>query len=69
MAGHVTTMLNWLLWGAATVGLLNLAALLALIVAYAWHDGVKPWLTLRRARQHAFERLLAQTSIDNVLKS
>ena len=62
-------MLNWLLWGAAAVGLLNLAAIVALVVAYAWHHGVKPWFTQRRARQYAFEMLLAQTSIDNILKS
>jgi len=62
-------MLNWLLWGGAIVGLLNLAAIVALIVAYAWHHGVKPWLRLRHARQRAFELLLAQTSLDNILRS
>jgi hypothetical protein len=69
MDGDVTPMLNWLLWGGAIVGLLNLAAIVALIVAYAWHHGVKPWFTLRHARQHAFELLLAQTSLDNILRS
>ena len=62
-------MLNWLLWSVAIVGLLNLAAIVALIVAYAWHHGVKPWFTHRRARQHAFELLLSQTSLDNILRS
>ena len=69
MAGDVTPMLNWLLWSGAIVGLLNLGAIVALVVAYAWHHAVKPWFTRRRARQYAFELLLAHTSIDNILKS
>ena len=62
-------MLNWLIWGSAIVGLLNLAAIVALIVAYGWHHVVKPWFSQRRTRQHAFELLLAHTSIDNILES
>jgi len=69
MVGDLTTMLTWLLRGGAIVGLLNVAAIAALIAAYAWHHGVKPWFSRRRTRQHAFELLLAHTSIDNILES
>jgi len=69
MTGDSTNMLTYILWAAAGIGLLNLAAIVALLLAYAWHHGVKPGFTYRRARQHAFEMLLAHSSLDNVLRS
>ena len=69
MTGEATKMLSYILWGAVAVGLLNLAAIVALLLAYAWHHGVKPKVSYRRARQHAFELLLARTSIENILES
>ena len=56
-------MLTWLGWGVANVALLNVFTLVALLVAYAWHCGLKPRLHRRRARQHSFEWLLAQPSV------
>ena len=56
-------MLTWLGWGVASVALLNVLTLVALLVAYAWHCGLKPRLQRRRARQHSFEWLLAQPSV------
>jgi hypothetical protein len=48
-------------WGIAGIALLNLVVVVALGVAYAWHDGLRPRLERRRSRQRAFERLLAQS--------
>ena len=56
-------MLTWLGWGVANVALLNVFTLVALLVAYAWHCGLKPRFQRRRARQHSFERLLAQSNV------
>jgi hypothetical protein len=69
IATEVISILYWLGWGAAIIGLFNLVAFVALVVAYAWHDGLKPKLGRRRARRHAFERLLAQSSFDNLSTS
>ncbi|HEX7978077.1 MAG TPA: hypothetical protein VF461_05705 [Gemmatimonadaceae bacterium] len=66
IAREVIGILYWLGWGAAIIALLNLVAFVALIVAYAWHDGLKQKLRGRRARRQAFERLLAQSSFDNL---
>jgi hypothetical protein len=49
--------------GVAGIALLNLVALVSLGVAYAWHDGIRLQLQHRRARQRAFARLLAQSTI------
>jgi len=54
-------MLNLLGWGIAGIALLNLVVIAALVVTYAWHDGLRPRLERRRSRQRAFERLLAQS--------
>lgn len=59
------SVLNLLCWGVASIALLNLVALASLVGAYVWHHGLKPTFVHRRARQHAFERLIAHTSIDN----
>jgi hypothetical protein len=50
-------MLTIMKWGVVGVALLNLTALGALGVAYAWNDWLRPKLERRRARQRAFERL------------
>jgi uncharacterized membrane protein len=60
-------MLSYIVWAVATLLALNLAALVALILAYAWHHGVKPQVARRSARQNAFELLIANTSIENIL--
>lgn len=60
-----THVLSWLLRGAAVIALLNLVAIVSLVLAYAWHHGLKPTLQHRRARRHAFDRLLAHSSLDN----
>lgn len=57
--------MDWLRWSAASIVLLNVVAMVLLVGAYAWHHRVKPKLAHRRARQHAFERLIACTSLDN----
>ena len=49
------------LWIIAGIGLLNLGAIAALIVAYSWNDVLRPWLAHQRARQRAFERLLSHS--------
>jgi hypothetical protein len=59
------SLLNWLCWGVASIALLNLVTLASLVGAYVWHHRLKPTFTYRRARQHAFEQLIAHTSIDN----
>ena len=59
----MAVVLTWLRWGVASVALLNVLTLVALVVAYAWHCGLKPKFQRRRARQHSFERLLAQPSV------
>ena len=59
----VTRMLTMLAWGVAATALLNLLAIVALIVSYAWNDWILPRLELRRARQRAFEQLLAQSNV------
>jgi len=51
-------MLTVLGWAIVSTVLLNLLAILALVVAYAWNDWLRPRLARRRARQRAFERLL-----------
>ena len=56
-------MLTLLGWGVAATALLNVLAILALVVSYAWHDWLVPRLEHRRARQRAFERLLAHSSL------
>jgi hypothetical protein len=51
-------------WSVAGVALLNLVAIVALGVAYAWNDWLRPKLELRRARQRAFERLFTRSAFD-----
>lgn len=58
-------MQQWILRGIASIAVLNVVTMLSLVVAYGWHHGVKPKLGRRRERQHAFERLVARTSLDN----
>jgi hypothetical protein len=58
-------MLTWLVRGAVVIALVNLVTLVALHVAYAWHHGLKPRRDRRRASQRSFERLLAETMMDN----
>lgn len=54
-------MLTWLGRSIASIVLLNLTAIGALAVAFAWHYRLKPKLEQRRARQRGFERLLARS--------
>jgi hypothetical protein len=58
-------MLTWIVRGAAAIAIVNLVALVALQVAYAWHHVLEPKRDRRRARQRSFERLLAETLVDN----
>ena len=58
-------MLTWLVRGVVTIALVNLATLVALHVAYAWHHWLSPRRAHRRARQRSFERLLAESIVDN----
>lgn len=58
-------MLTWLVRGVVAIALINLATLVALHVAYAWHHWLSPRRTHRRARQRSFERLLAESIMDN----
>jgi hypothetical protein len=58
-------MLTWLVRGVVAIALVNLLTLVALHVAYAWHHGLKPRRARRRAVQRVFERLLAETILDN----
>jgi hypothetical protein len=44
--------------------LLNLSAIVLLSLSYAWNDWLRPRLAHRRARQSAFERLIAQSTLD-----
>ena len=62
----MNSMVSLLIWGAASYALLNLVAMLSLFAAYAWQHGLKPKLERRRTRKHRFERLLSQSSVDNV---
>jgi hypothetical protein len=59
----LTRILTMLAWGVAATALLNLLAIVALIVSYAWNDWLLPRLEHRRARQRAFEQLLAQSNL------
>jgi len=59
----VTRMLTMLAWGVAATALLNLLAIVALIVSYAWNDWLLRRLEQRRTRQRAFEQLLAQSNL------
>ena len=61
-------MLTWLRWGVTGIALLNLVAVVSLAGAYVWHRRLKPKLARRRVRQHAFEHLIAHTSLDNHAK-
>jgi hypothetical protein len=62
----MSSLQHWLRWGAASIALLNLVAMVSLVVAYAWHHGLKPRIAQRRTRQHRFERLLTQSRVDNL---
>ena len=59
------TLPDWLRWGVASVAALNLLTMVSLVAAYGWHHRVKPKLGRRRERQHAFERLIAHSPLDN----
>lgn len=61
-------MVTWLVRGVVAIVLVNLLTLVALQVAYAWHHGLEPRRNRRRANQRAFERLLAETIMDNRAK-
>ena len=58
-------MLNLLGLGVAGIVLINLVAGAALGAAFGWHRWLKPKFARREARQRSFERLLAQSPIDN----
>jgi len=62
----MSRLLLWLTWGVSIVALLNIAAMVSLIAAYAWHHGLKPKLARRRSRQQWFERRLAQCDPPNL---
>ena len=53
-------------WIIAAIVLLNLSTIVALVVSYAWNDWLRPNLAHHRARQRAFERLLAHSTPDMV---
>ena len=57
-------MLTTLGMGVLCTVSLNLLVIAALVLSYAWHDWLLPRLATRRARQHAFERLIAQSTLD-----
>jgi hypothetical protein len=59
-------MLTMLGWAIAATMLLNLLTIVALVVAYAWNEWLCPKLARHRARQRAFERLLAHSTPDMV---
>ena len=59
-------MLMMLGWCVAGTVLLNLLAIVALVVAYAWNDWLRPSLEHRRARQRAFERLIYDSHVDTL---
>jgi hypothetical protein len=59
-------MLTWLIRSIGAIALVNVAALVALGVAYAWHHGLKPMREHRRTRQRAFDRLLGQSIPDSL---
>ena len=58
-------MLTWLVWGVVAITLVNLLTLVALHMAYTWHHWLKPRRDRRRASQQSFERLLAESVMDN----
>ena len=58
-------MLISLWWGITGFALINLIVVLALGAAFGWHHWMKPKVERRRTRQRSFERLLAQSPIDN----
>jgi len=62
-------MLKLLGWGVAGTALLNLLAIVALVVAYAWNDWLRPSLEYRRARRRAFERLFYHSHVDTLPES
>ena len=55
------TIVGWIIAG---ICLLNLSTIVALVVAYAWNDGLRPRFAHHRARQRAFEQLLAHSRSD-----
>jgi len=59
-------MLKMLGWSVAGTALLNLLAIVALVISYAWNDWLRPKLERRRARQRAFERLLYHSHVDTL---
>ena len=58
-------MLTWLVRGIIAIALINLVTLVALHLGYAWHHSLKPRRNHRRACQRSFERLLAESIMDN----
>lgn len=59
------SMLTWLVRGIIAIALINLVTLVILRVAYAWRYSLEPRRNHRRARQRSFERILAETIVDN----
>lgn len=57
-------MLTMFALGVVGIALLNLLAIVLLLLSYAWNDWLRPRLVQRRARQSAFERLIAQSTLD-----
>jgi hypothetical protein len=57
-------MLTMLGLGVAGTMVLNLLVIVSLLLSYAWNDWLRPKLANRRARQHAFEKLIAQSTLD-----
>jgi Na+-transporting methylmalonyl-CoA/oxaloacetate decarboxylase gamma subunit len=57
-------MLTTLGFGIVCAVLLNLLGIVALMLSYVWHDWLRPRQANRRARQRAFERLIAHTTLD-----
>jgi uncharacterized membrane protein YbaN (DUF454 family) len=57
-------MLTMFALGVVGIVLLNLLAIVLLLLSYAWNDWLRPRLAHRRARQSAFERLIAQSTLD-----
>jgi len=53
-----------LIEGICSIALVNVVLLVALFMAYTWHDKLKPMREHRRARQRAFERLLRESTLD-----
>ena len=59
------TLQQSLRWGVASIAVLNAVTIVSLVAAYGWHHALKPKLARRRERQHAFERLVAHSPLDN----